>query len=186
MQSCAETKPRREVIHLWPCYLSPAATATLQQVVDVNGNVVLGNAFHGSPVLYQVAGLPNTLTDAQCHGPQLEIWAMRGAIISRDIVTRIIDSDTPDAPEDDKQLRKDRRKHVNKLVRRRQNYRGGNMLGLVPGFVNKDQTLRSPHESINGRPDHAGMSLHECSLYISTANINLRLPLGKLIWPEWS
>lgn len=37
---------------------------------------------------------------------------MRGAIIARDIVTRIIDSDTPDAPEDDKKLRKDHQKHV--------------------------------------------------------------------------
>lgn len=55
-----ELRETSRVIHAWH-----ATTANLQQVVDGNGNIVLGNDFHGSPVLYQVAGLPNTLTELQ-------------------------------------------------------------------------------------------------------------------------
>lgn len=130
----AEEKPRREVIHAWPCYSTPLLAADLQEVVDANDNVVRGNLFHGSPVLYQVAGLPNTLRDSQCHGPQLELWASRGATMLRDIVTRIVDADTPDAPEDEDNFKVARTKHANKMTRRRQSYRDRNKLGLVPGF----------------------------------------------------
>ncbi|KAE9971186.1 hypothetical protein EG328_005787, partial [Venturia inaequalis] len=127
VKSRAKTKPRREVIHAWPCYPTPPAAATLQQVVDANGNVVRGNLFHGSPVLYEVAGLPNTLRDSQCHGPQLELWILRGANMLRDVVTRIVDADTPNAQDT-------RTTHANKMTRRRQNYRDQNKLGLFPGF----------------------------------------------------
>ncbi|TLD23382.1 hypothetical protein E2P81_ATG08726 [Venturia nashicola] len=141
VKSRAETRPRRE-FHAWPCYPIPPVTTPLQQVVDANGNVVRDNLLHGSPVLYQVAGLPSTLRDAQCHAPQLELWVLRGANIRRDVVTRIVDTDTPTAPEDEEDLKNARAKHANKMTRRRQNYRHRNKLGLFPGYVNTGSSTK--------------------------------------------
>jgi len=125
-------KPRREIIHLYPLSAGASSLKDLQNVVDNNGVAVKGNKLFGEPDLYQIAGLPDTITDAQCHGAQLEFWAFRGAQMRRDICPRVIDAPQPDTDNDTRITQVTA--YANKLSRRRQNYRERIEAGLMPSF----------------------------------------------------
>lgn len=146
----ADQKPRREVIHLWPCYPPQAVTSDLEKVVDETGAFVKGNKLWSEPDLFVVAGLPDQVTDAQCHGAQLELWVMRGATMRRDICPRVIDADLQEPGEDKEQRDKQNVRHANKFVRRRQAYRKKVQGGLMPQFEVNTETFA---RTLNGMTD---------------------------------
>jgi hypothetical protein len=127
-----DDKPQREVIHLWPPSEYPFQPTDLEKVIDENGHLVKGNGLYGEETLYKVAGLPNRITDDECHGAQLELWMFRGAQIRRDICPRSADAPEPDSNE--AELRKQKTNLQTKLIRRRQIYRTSIKGGLVHGY----------------------------------------------------
>lgn len=135
----AATMPRREVIHLYPCYPPEAKTDTLQEVKDTNGVVVKGNALSGSPDLCHIAGLPDSITDAECHGAQLEYWIYCGASLRRDILPRI----TGVTINDVNNLGVQQMQYKTKLVKRRTDYRLSQQAGLQYRFDYRSKTFAS-------------------------------------------